>query len=163
MTNMLSFVWKKNDYVSINGSIDESADFSSLFEKKHEILFLDLKNISRINSSGVRKWVLALEKLKDIEIHFMNCSFSIVEQLSMVPEFLTKKTFVDSFDARYVCENCNTSHTFSLVVGYDIKLGEPKYTDGPERFCPTCKAKLEFDHNPDSYLYFLSVLKNKKK
>ncbi len=163
MTNILSFEWKKDDYVSISGIIDENADFSPLLTKKLQILFLDLKKINRINSSGVRKWVLALENLKDIEIHYINCSFAIVDQLSMVPEFLTKKSFVESFDARYVCENCNTSHTITLVVGYDIQAGLPKYLDGPERFCPTCKEKMEFDHNPDSYLFFLSNLKNKKK
>ncbi len=163
MTNILSFEWKKDDYVSISGMVDENADFSPLFTKKLQLLFLDLKQINRINSSGVRKWVLALDKLKDVEIHYINCSFSIVDQLSMVPEFLTKKSFVESFDARYVCENCNTSNTITLVVGYDIQPGLAKYLDGPERFCPTCKEKMEFDHNPDSYLFFLSNLSNKKK
>lgn len=163
MTNILSFEWKKDDYVSISGMIDEGSDFSKLFKKKHDVLFLDLKQIQRINSSGVRKWVLALDKLRDVEIHYINCSFSVVDQLSMVPEFLNKKCFVESFDARYVCENCNVSHTVTLVVGYDIQPGEKKYVDGPERFCPTCKQKMEFDHNPDSYLFFLSNLSIKKK
>jgi len=163
MTNVLSFEWKKEDYVTISGMIDESSDFSELFKKNHEVLFLDLKNIHRINSSGVRKWVLALDKLKDVEIHYINCSFSVVDQLSMVPEFLNKKCFVESFDARYVCENCNTSQTVTLVVGFDIQAGEKNYTDGPERLCPDCKQKMEFDHNPDSYLFFLSNLSNKKK
>jgi hypothetical protein len=163
MTKNLSFEWKRDDYVSIIGIIDENSDFSQLFKSKFQLLFLDLKQISRINSSGVRKWVLALDKLRDVEIHYINCSFAIVDQLSMVPEFLTKKSFVESFDALYVCENCNVSHTVTLVVGYDIQPGLTKYLDGPERFCPTCNEKMEFEHNPDSYLYFLSNLKNMKK
>ena len=163
MINNLTFDWKKDDYVSISGMVDENADFAPLFTKKNNVLFLDLKQVNRINSSGVRRWVLALDKLRDIELHYLNCSFAVVDQLSMVPEFLTKKSFVESFDTRYVCENCNTSYTITLVVGYDIQPGLPKYLDGPERFCPTCKGKMEFDHNPDSYLYFLSNLTNKKK
>lgn len=163
MTNILSFEWKKDNYVSINGMVDENADFTPLLKMNSGILFLDLKNVNRINSSGVRRWVLALEKLRDVELHYINCSFSVVDQLSMVPEFITKKSFVESFDARYVCENCNASYTFTLVVGYDIEPGLTKYVDGPDRFCPTCKQKMEFDHNPDSYLFFLSNLPKKKK
>jgi len=163
MTNVLSFDWKNDDYVTISGTVDETSNFSELFKKNHETLFLDLKNILRINSSGVRQWVLALDKLKDVEIHFINCSTSVVEQLSMVPEFLNKKSVVESFDATYICENCNISQTITLVVGFDIEAGHKNYTDGPERFCPNCKQKMEFDHNPDSYLFFLSNLHTKKK
>ncbi|APJ03759.1 hypothetical protein [Silvanigrella aquatica] len=163
MTDALLFDWKKEDYVAISGMVDEHADFSPLFNKNLEKLFLDLKNVNRINSSGVRRWVIALEKLRDVELHYINCSFSVVEQLSMVPEFLTKKSHVESFDARYVCENCNTSQVVTLVVGYDIEAGLSKYLDGPDRLCPNCKSKMEFDHNPDSYLFFLSNLHNKKK
>jgi len=163
MTNPLTFEWKKDNYVAIIGIVDENADFSELYLKKIEVLFIDLKKILRMNSSGVRNWVIALNKLKDVELHYINCSFPVVDQLSMVPEFLTKKTFVESFDARYVCENCNTSYVFTLIVGFDIQAGLPQYLDGPDKFCSNCKAKLEFDHNPDSYLYFLSNLKNTKK
>ncbi|MGY3804584.1 hypothetical protein ACWNT8_11005 [Pigmentibacter ruber] len=163
MTNILSFDWEKDDYVRISGMVDENADFSELYKKHHDILFLDLKGVHRINSSGVRKWVLALDKLKDVELHYINCSFPVVDQLSMVPEFINKKSYVESFDARYVCENDNTTHIFNLVVGFDIQPGLKKYEDGPERFCPNCKNRLEFDHNPDSYLFFLSNLHPKKK
>ena len=162
MNNVLFFDWKKEDYVSISGIVDEHADFSPLLLKKTDILFLELKNVNRINSSGVRKWVNALDKLRDVEIHYINCSFAVVEQLSMVPEFLNKKSYVESFEAQYVCENCNISQTFNLVVGYDIKPGEARYPDGPEKICYNCKEKMEFDHNPDSYLYFLSNIQIKK-
>ena len=158
----LSLCWKKNDYVVITGTIDESADFNELLAKRSGILFVDFKNVQRINSSGVRRWVQAVAQLNQVEIHYMNCSCPVVEQLSMVPEFLGRKNTVESFDARYVCENCNYSHIFNLVVGFDVKAGLQKYDDGPERFCPKCNSKMEFDHNPDSYLYFLTKLPKTK-
>lgn len=163
MMNYLSFEWKKDNYVSIIGTIDENADFSTLFKKNIRVLFLDFKGVVRINSNGVRLWINAIEHLKDVELHYINCSFAVVDQLSMIPEFLTEKTFIESFDARYICENCNESYTVTLVVGYDIQPGLQQYLDGPERLCPTCNRKLEFDHNPDSYLFFLSNLRSIKK
>lgn len=158
MTKDFSFDWKNNNHVSIKGVVNEHSDFKFLVDRKSEMLFLDLKEIIRINSSGVRNWVFALNQLRDVELHYTNCSFAVVDQLSMIPEFLTKKCCVESFDARYVCKNCNTSYTVTLIVGHDIQPGLDKYLDGPTASCPTCKEVMEFDHNPDSYLFFLTKL-----
>jgi hypothetical protein len=45
MTNPLTFEWKKDNYVAISGIVDENADFSELYLKKFEVLFIDLKKI----------------------------------------------------------------------------------------------------------------------
>ncbi|BBH53197.1 hypothetical protein [Fluviispira sanaruensis] len=163
MTKDLSIQWKRDDYVSISGTIDEHANFDALLSRRTDILYIDLKDINRINSSGVRKWVNAIEKLEDVELHYINCACPVVDQLSMVPEFIGKKCSVESFDAEYVCETCNNTQIFTLVVGYDIEPGLKSYLDGPEKFCQKCKNKLEFNHNPDSYLFFLSKLSKKRK
>ncbi|KAB8033494.1 hypothetical protein [Fluviispira multicolorata] len=163
MTSELSIKWKRDDYVSIAGIIDENANFSDLTNRKTDILYIDLKDVARINSSGVRKWVNAIEMLKEVELHYINCACSVVDQLSMVPEFIGRKCTVESFDAEYACETCNNTQIFTLVVGYDIEPGLTKYLDGPEKFCQKCKNRLEFNHNPDSYLFFLSKLSKKRK
>lgn len=161
MISKLGIEWKRPDFVSLSGEIDEHSDFSGLTKHNSRIVYMDLHDIQRLNSSGVRKWVWAIENMKDSEIHYINCSIAIVEQLSMVPEFIGKKSSVESFDARYVCEECNSTHIITLVVGYDIEPGLPHYDEGPQKDCPSCKGKLEFDHNPDSYFFFLSKLPKK--
>jgi len=163
MKNKVQVEWKKDDYVAISGIIDENADFSQVLTKNVPVLFLDFKKVERINSTGVRKWVNLIENLKDVELHYINCSFATAEQFSLVSDLITKKTFIESFEARYVCEKCNTTEVFTLVVGYDIIPGQYSYNDGPERMCAKCRSKLEFDHNPDSYLFFLINLGKKKK
>jgi anti-anti-sigma regulatory factor len=148
--------WAKKDTVEVAGAMDEKSKLTDIFSKAPPVLYVDFGKVHRINSSGVRHWVQLVAQMDSIKIHYINCSPVIVEQISMVGEFLGKKGVVDSFRARYCCPKCVQLHELTLKVGKDIKAGQQRYEDGPEKRCPKCKSPMEFDHNPDSYLYFLT-------
>ncbi len=152
--------WIDDNHVNIIGPITETSDFHSLEYPKKNIseIFINFKNMTRMNSNGVKKWLQSLEKFPYNKIHYTNCSTALVEQMSIVSEFLKPKIIVDSFEARYVCQNCNEVHLVDFVIGKDIQPGQEEYLDEPEKKCPKCGELMEFDHNPDSYFYFLTKL-----
>ena len=148
-------VWKDEKNVKLSGVIDEGTDFAELVDNLVEELWIDFGGVTRINSCGVREWTRVMHSITN-RIHFINCTSAIVDQLSMIPEFIGQNCIVDSFEAHYVCDECGHEETYILEVGKDIKPGLDEYEEGPERSCPQCKAIMEFDHNPEVYLDFLT-------
>jgi Zn finger protein HypA/HybF involved in hydrogenase expression len=151
------FQWKKPNLVEIAGVLGERASFDELIQKIQSDCWVDMRSISRVNSSGVRQWALSISQIKG-KIHYINCSCPIVDQFSMVPEFLGAQNVVESFEARYACPQCQNVEIFILEVGKDIAPGLDDYTEAaPPRTCPKCNAAMEFDHSPEVYLDFLKT------
>lgn len=143
-------------YIRISGVIDEDNELAALVQQlKTETVFIDLSEIERINSCGVRDWVNwlgSLEKMGTQKMVFIKCSPSIVNQINLVSNF-TGPGMVQSFYAPYFCANCDREKV--LLVETRDMAGKPPYK-APTCRCDECDGPMEFDEMEESFFAFLS-------
>src|SRR5688572_15364704 len=145
-------------YVKLGGVIDEDNELGELVEKiPNGTAVIDLGEIERINSCGVRDWVNWLSKLETNGTRsvLVECSPAIVAQINLVNNF-TGNGVVKSFYVPYFCPECDEEKVL-LVEATD--MGPPP-REPPTCRCDECDLVMDFDDMPDSYFAFLS---NQKK
>ena len=145
-------------FVKLGGVIDEDNELGELVDKiPHGTAVIDLGEIERINSCGVRDWVNWLSKLESNGTRsvLVECSPAIVAQINLVNNF-TGSGVVKSFYVPYFCPECDEEKVL-LVEASD--MGPPPH-EPPTCRCDECDLVMDFDDMPDSYFAFLS---NQKK
>ncbi|HEX4417708.1 MAG TPA: hypothetical protein VH165_07405, partial [Kofleriaceae bacterium] len=145
-------------YVKLGGVIDEDNELADLVDKiPVGTAVIDLGEIERINSCGVRDWVNWLSKLENNGTRsvLIECSPAIVAQINLVNNF-TGNGVVKSFYVPYFCPECDEEKVL-LVEAAD--MGPPPH-EPPTCRCDECDLVMDFDDMPDSYFAFLS---NQKK
>jgi anti-anti-sigma regulatory factor len=141
-------------YVKLGGVIDEDNELGELVEKiPTGTAVIDLGEIERINSCGVRDWVNWLTKLEGNGTRsvLVECSPAIVAQINLVNNF-TGSGVVKSFYVPYFCPECDEEKVL-LVEASD--MGPPPH-EPPTCRCDECDLVMDFDDMPDSYFAFLS-------
>jgi len=141
-------------YVKLGGVIDEDNELADLVEKiPAGTAVIDLGEIERINSCGVRDWVNWLSKLETNGTRsvLVECSPAIVAQINLVNNF-TGSGVVKSFYVPYFCPECDEEKVL-LVEASD--MGPPPH-EPPTCRCDECDLVMDFDDMPDSYFAFLS-------
>jgi DNA-directed RNA polymerase subunit RPC12/RpoP len=140
--------------ISIEGVFDESVDLDEIIGDKSlsEVNF-ELGSVKRINSSGVRKWLLFLQTHHDkFKIHVQSAPPCVVEQMNLIAGFL-QGVKVQSIYLPYVCNQCDHEH-MEKVASADF---EKLKTELPVVACSNCEnPDMEFDYLTEEYLYFLS-------
>lgn len=152
--------WLSGDAISIEGIIDEYADFSSLSRRAEQTLNVDLSGVVRMNSSGIRSWIQSIMRYK-VQLVLHNCSPIVVEQFSMIPEFIGRSGSVESFYGQFICSHCSHEGAELFHVGTDVFPGKSYTEQDLERECPSCGEIMELDHNPEIYFSFLRAMKPK--
>ena len=145
-------------YVKLGGVIDEDNELAGLVEQiPSGTAVIDLGEIERINSCGVRDWVNWLTKIEGngTRAVLVECSPAIVAQINLVNNF-TGNGVVKSFYVPYFCPECDEEKVL-LVEASD--MGPPPH-EPPTCRCDECDLVMDFDDMPDSYFAFLS---NQKK
>lgn len=141
-------------YVKLGGVIDEDNELAELVEKiPTGTAVIDVGEIERINSCGVRDWVNWLSKLEHNGTRsvLVECSPAIVAQINLVNNF-TGSGVVKSFYVPYFCPECDEEKVL-LVEAND--MGPPPH-EPPTCRCDECDLVMDFDDMPDSYFAFLS-------
>jgi anti-anti-sigma regulatory factor len=141
-------------FVKLAGVIDEDNELSELVDKiPNGTAVIDLGEIERINSCGVRDWVNWLSKLEGNGTRsvLVECSPAIVAQINLVNNF-TGSGVVKSFYVPYFCPECDEEKVL-LVETSD--MGPPPH-EPPTCRCDECDLVMDFDDMPDSYFAFLS-------
>lgn len=141
-------------YVKLGGVIDEDNELGELVDKiPTGTAVIDLGEIERINSCGVRDWVNWLSKLETNGTRsvLVECSPAIVAQINLVNNF-TGSGVVKSFYVPYFCPECDEEKVL-LVEATD--MGPPPH-EPPTCRCDECDLVMDFDDMPDSYFAFLS-------
>ncbi len=144
--------------MKLGGVIDEDNELADLVDKiPTGTAVIDLGEIERINSCGVRDWVNWLSKLENNGTRsvLVECSPAIVAQINLVNNF-TGSGVVKSFYVPYFCPECDEEKVL-LVEASD--MGPPPH-EPPTCRCDECDLVMDFDDMPDSYFAFLS---NQKK
>lgn len=141
-------------YVKLGGVIDEDNELGDLVDKiPSGTAVIDLGEIERINSCGVRDWVNWLNKLESNGTRsvLVECSPAIVAQINLVNNF-TGSGVVKSFYVPYFCPECDEEKVLLVEAG---DMGPPPH-EPPTCRCDECDLVMDFDDMPDSYFAFLS-------
>jgi anti-anti-sigma regulatory factor len=144
--------------VKLAGVIDEDNELTDLIDRIGAgTCVIDLGEVERINSCGVRDWVNWLGKIeaKRAEIVLVECSPAIVAQINLVNNF-TGKGVVKSFYVPYFCPECDEE---KVLLSETADMG-PAPHEPPTCRCDECDLVMDFDDMPDSYFAFLA---NQKK
>lgn len=138
---------------SFEGVIDEQFDHKKVAIDRFQPIILNLSGIQKLNSIGVREWILLMRKISEQSqqtVTFRECSIELVDQINMIPEVLAEGV-VESFQAPYFCDCGN--ETSKLLISDDV------YINGcikpPPEFDCECGSKLEFDAIEECYFQFL--------
>jgi len=136
--------------VMLKGVIDEDTDFENI-KKLGSPLVFNFKNVTSINSCGIRTWVNFLKELGKAEISYEECPPLIVRQLNMVPSFQGPAKVLSVF-VPYVCDNCETEKLVA-VSAEKFAGGAPSV---PETMtCDACKkGEMELDGQREQYFAF---------
>jgi anti-anti-sigma regulatory factor len=145
--------------LKIAGVIDEDNELVNLESKLSSgATVLDLADIERINSCGVRDWVNWLGRIEKngARLVFVNCSPAIVSQLNLVHNF-TANGIVKSFYAPYFCPRCKKEKLLRLEAR-DLAKSAP-ISKAPTCRCDECDGVMDFDEMEESYFAFLNNTK----
>ncbi|HNF96434.1 MAG TPA: hypothetical protein PK493_04025 [Pseudomonadota bacterium] len=145
--------------LKLRGVVDEDNELAGIEgQLSAGITVLDLADIERINSCGVRDWVNWLGRIEKIgaKLVFVNCSPAIVAQMNLVHNF-SASGIVKSFYAPYFCPRCNKERLLRLETK-DLVHQTP-ITSAPTCRCDDCDGPMDFDDMEESYFAFLNNLK----
>lgn len=137
--------------VAMAGVIDENADLAPLTSIEAQSIELDLDEIRRINSFGVRAWISAVSQIpRSIHLELSNCRPPIVDQCNAVAGFLAHGA-VKSFYGMMACPDCDSEH----AQLFDAQRCRNASGALPPVKCPRCGADMGLDDLEDYYLSFL--------
>jgi hypothetical protein len=139
---------------TLEGQIDETFSMATDLPSPGANLDIHCAKINRINSTGVKKWMLYIQGImKWCEVRFFAISPAMVEQFNLISNFGGTGE-VMSVLLPYECGQCGEN--FSTVR----TVAELRLIHGQIHFdkCPKCaNAKAEFDDIPEEYLQFLKI------
>jgi len=150
----------KIQIVKMDGDIDENAKFPPVDTEGIKQFILDLKQVSTINSAGIREWIRWIEKIPtQIEIAFRHCPRPIVDQINILKGFLPNNAEVESFYVPFYCERCGKRENKLYHRGIDFTKGSvdspPKIKLEPPEDCEEKECPIELDVLEPKYFGFL--------
>ncbi len=136
------------------GTIDEDFNGADLAEGVKGTLILDLGEVRRISSFGIREWVDFIKAVdeKTHAIYFIECSPKIIDQFNMVGNFGGKGKIL-SFYAPYRCDYCDDDRRRLVQVDESFEL--IKNMSLPDVPCDSCGNPEYFDEDPESFFTYL--------
>ncbi len=139
----------------LKGEINESVNFELVFGETAPDTVLNCKEISRINSLGVKAWVRFFQDrvTKGTHLRFVECSPAVVEQLNLIMNFACGGK-IESIYVPFVCSSaaCRKS-LVGLFRVEDLKRSKFKL---PPVKCTKCGTDAVFDDLPEEYFRFAS-------
>ncbi len=132
---------EKGGVFHLSGVLNEYADFSPLLTQTAP-LQLNMREVSRLNSIGVRNLLKFLADWGAKPFSYDQCPSEFIDQINMIPALLGPKSqgVVKSLFAPYECNSCDfedevlspTSTFAAIATG-----GE-----SPRRTCPKCSGSM---------------------
>jgi anti-anti-sigma regulatory factor/DNA-directed RNA polymerase subunit RPC12/RpoP len=149
---------ENSDLVRITGPIDAEAEvhLMQLVPKLGGEVTFNFRNVSEVNSCGVRSWINFLRELgkSNRAITYEECNGEIVMQMNMIPSFKGSAKVTSVF-GNYVCDNCEHELEVLFKEGENLPSGED--IDLPSIKCKECGEDMEFEEVEEDYFNFLSA------
>ena len=145
--------------VYIEGPLGEVSPLFSQEVRGLTRLVIDGEKMTYMNSIGVKNWIMWTTRItKNCQFVLRKVPLLMINQASQVLGFLPEHGIVESFNAPYICESCNTEVMVLLVNGRDFEYPTSTATSKinlPKRACPKCKAVMEPDFMESKVFMFL--------
>ena len=144
-------------FLRLKGVIDEDNPLASAIKKlEGRTVVIDLADVRRINSCGVRDWVNWLGDLDRAgkQVMLVKCSPTIVNQLNLVNNFVGQ-AMVKSFFAPYYCAGCDREQLELVQVEDFAGQARPSAPPVRGRGCTQTPCQMAFDDIEESYFAFL--------
>lgn len=109
------------------GAITEPVDLAEIIGSVPKQLRVGCKDITRINSAGVKTWIDYFEGLRrqNISLRFFDCSPITVQQMGLFSNFIPTQE-VESVFVPFSCEGCGAEYvrkyTLDELRGLGFKL-----------------------------------------
>lgn len=141
--------------IRISGRITEGFKGDAASQLLRGRVILDLGDVQRITSFGVREWLAMFAGAVELQACFMaRCSESVVNQLTLIRKF-DGGSQVLSFFAPYLCDACNKP--FERLFDRDLDADEIRNAAPESVKCPRCDGPGRFDDDPRSYFAFFAA------
>jgi anti-anti-sigma regulatory factor len=146
----------KDRRIRFSGALDERSELPELEGDTQGRLFINLSELSLINSLGCRQWVKWLKSVKAKGgIVLEECSTPVVNQMNILVGFLPPSVQVQSCYVPYFCDSCAKEE--QVIVRLDDADPKKSVEALPEtRECPHCGSEMELDISKPRYFYFLN-------
>lgn len=137
------------------GTIDEDFDGKAAAEGVKGTLIVDLAEVRRISSFGIREWVDFVKAVEQVAhaIYYIECSPKIIDQFNMVANFGGRGKIL-SFYAPYRCDYCDDDRRRLVQVDESHEL--IKNMSLPDVPCDSCGNPEYFDEAPESFFTYLA-------
>jgi hypothetical protein len=141
--------------IRIGGRITEAFKGDVAAKLLRNRVILDLGDVQRITSFGVREWLAMFSGAFDLQESYMaRCSESVVTQLTLIRKFDGGSQIL-SFFAPYLCDSCNKP--FERLFDRDLDADEIRNAAPESVKCPRCDGPGRFDDDPRSYFAFFAA------
>lgn len=132
--------------IMLKGAVDEDTNFEPI-KALGKDLVLNFKEVTSINSLGIRGWVNFMKDMSGANMAYEECPPVIVRQFNMVPSFLAHAKVLSV----YVPYVCDSSGEEKLVLYQSNQFGQV-----PETIpCEECEeGEMEIDSHPKQYFAF---------
>lgn len=137
-------------FVTLSGTMDEGSDLTPITGDLLPTTVVDLSDIERITSPGIRDWGHFIEaaEARGVKFLMVRCCPVVVEQINLVRGFLGRGV-VKSLYAPYTCSRCGMEQRLLLECRQISHYKAPSFN------CPRCNEPMIFDSIEDSYFGFL--------
>jgi hypothetical protein len=144
---------EKDGVFLLSGVLNEYADFSSLLAQQPP-LKLNLRNVSRLNSIGIRNLLKFLADWGPKPFEYHETPSEFVDQVNMIPALLGPKGHgqIKTLFVPYECTKCDhEAETLCKIEEFEpVKEGN----EAPVRKCPKCGGEMAV--LTDSFFVFLT-------
>jgi hypothetical protein len=144
----------KDGCYHLSGVLNEFATFDAL-KMASEPLRLNLSQLAKMNSIGIRNFLRFLSEWGSKEIYYEHATSEFIDQVNMIPSMkgAANQAKILSFNVPWQCLSCDHEDEVFMEAG---KV-EPLLEDGKElsRSCPKCGKEMSL--LVDSYFDFLTT------
>lgn len=138
-------VRKEGNQVFLSGIINEFASLDECFTGSSGLIKMNLRNVTRINSSGIHIWIKAFQDFQDREVHIYECPTAIVTHVNMIPNFIdSQQVQIKSYYVNYVCDTDYQQEEQLISEGEHYQRGVER-VQLPVKPCPICGEDMEIE------------------
>lgn len=143
--------------VAISGILDENyGDLTNLTFPPGGSLYFDLKELTALNSIGIRELMKWLHALPNPVMSFANCPSVFILQLNMIAEFLPARARIYSFYVPYYSEKTNEETQILFVKDMNFQRGAGGVTITYPTVVDKTGSPMDIDAN-NRYFKFLDL------
>lgn len=143
------------DVIKFDGPIDEEAGLHlmPLYDRVGKKIIFNFREVTFINSNGIRAWVLFLRDFKnDRVIEFEECAPVVVAQMNMLPSFRQKQP-VRSAYVPFTCTQCKLV-ALELYMAKDFPADINSLKPGR---CKKCGSQTATEDVEEDYFGFVDL------